>query len=125
MSKAIAFLTFCLMGLLLGTPQLRAQTGSLSASPNPCTIYYTQTLCTAALSWTSQGTTAVQVWVAGDDGVEVLFAAGGSGEGSMNAEWIQAIQSYVFKLYDYSSGSRGALLAGATVTAVTSIRCPP
>ncbi len=125
MSKAIAFLTFCVSGLLLGPPRLLAQTGSLSASPNPCTIYYTQTLCKAALSWSSSGTTAVQVWVAVDGGAEVLFSSGGSGAQAADAEWIQAIKSYVFKLYDYSSGSRGALLASATVTAVTSIRCPP
>ncbi len=125
MAKAIALLTFCVSSLLLGTPQLLAQTGSLDASPDPCTIYHTQALCATTLSWTSRGTTAVQVWVSVDGGVETLFASGGSSRKSMSAEWIQAMKSYVFKFYDYSSGSRGSLLASRRVTAVTSIRCPP
>ena len=126
MTRATSFLTLCVLGVLLGPPQLFAQTGSVGSAPNPCTIYYTQSLCTSTVSWSSQGTTSVQVWVSVDGGSETLFASsGGGGTFPQDASWIQAIHSYVFRLYDYSSGSRGALLASRTVTAITSILCPP
>ena len=124
MTKAIVFPMFCVLGLLAGTPRLFAQTGSISASPNPCTIYHTQSFCAATVSWTSRGTTAVQIWVSAD-GRETLFASHGSGRRSMEAGWIRLMKRYVFKLYDYSSGSRGSLLASTTVTAAMSILCPP
>ena len=126
MTRATSLLTLCVLGALLGTPPLFAQTGSVDSAPNPCIIYFTQSLCTSTVSWSSQGTTSVQVWVSVNGVSESLFASSGSGGAFLqDASWIKAINSYVFRLYDYSSGSRGALLASRTVTAITSIVCPP
>ena len=126
MTRATSLLTLCVLGALLGTPPLFAQTGSVDSAPNPCIIYFTQSLCTSTVSWSSQGTTSVQVWVSVNGGSESLFASSGSGGTfSQDAGWLQAINTYLFKIYDYSSGSRGTLLASRTVTAITSILYPP
>jgi hypothetical protein len=123
--RASATVFLCLGAWLSLAPLASAQSGSISASPNPCTIYYTQTLCTSTISWSSSGTTQVQVWVSLNGGTQSEFAATGSGSGYFQAApWIQP-DTYVFYLYNYSSGSRGALLASVTVTAITSIVCPP
>jgi len=92
-------------------------TGTLSASPNPCVIGSGQSLCTTTLTWSSQGATGIQIWVSQNGGAETSFAAPPPGDGHQDANWITAApDSYVFSLYDYSSGSRGAVLARVTVT---------
>lgn len=102
-----------------------AVTGSISASPNPCLIYYGQWYCSTTVSWSTQGASSVQVWVAVDGGGEVLFAgSGGGGWYSSAANWIQNPSVYVFVLYDYSSGNRGAVLGTSVVTANRSDACP-
>lgn len=98
-----------------------AQTGSISGSLNPCTIAGGGTICTSTISWNSSGTTAVDVWVSQNGGSEVLFGSSGPGLNSAAAPWIGASNSYAFNLYDYSSGSRGAMLASTTVTGVYSV----
>lgn len=111
--------------VLFSTP-LFAQTGTITADPNPCEVYLMQDLCTARITWSTQGASYVQVWVQGS-GAEQLFAAsGGGGPVYADAPWIsQEGGNYVFRLYDYSSGSRGALLGSVTVTAFRSLRCEP
>ena len=94
-----------------------AQSGSISGNPNPCTITPDISACTSSFLWFSQNTSYVQVWVSGG-GSELLFAASGPGNASQDAIWITPPPSYgLFGLYDYSTGSRGALLGSTTVTA--------
>ena len=61
-TKAVC-LVLSILGIFLGTPQLFAQTGSISASPNPCAISAGQNSCTSTLRWTAQNTTQVKVFV--------------------------------------------------------------
>jgi hypothetical protein len=107
----------------LGTASLplAAQSGWISASPNPCVIPQGQSSCTTTLTWSSSQTQLVQVWVSVSGGSEVLFASsGGGGPHSQSAPWIQASGLiYSFRLYNYSSGTRGALLSLIEVTAVS------
>lgn len=70
------------------TPNLRIPTmsGSISASPNPCTIYRGEGTCTSRLTWSSTWSEA-KVWVSNIDGSGmVLFADGQSG--GQSASWI-------------------------------------
>ena len=106
---------------LLFAPLAHAQTGMVSPSPSNCTIPGGSITCSSLISWTSSGTTAVEVWVSVNGGTETLFGSSGSGPDSENATWIQASMSYAFNLYDYSSGSRGSLLSTTTVTGSYSI----
>jgi len=95
-----------------------AQSGAISANPNPCTIAGGQSVCTTTISWYSQGVSQVEVWVSLNGAPESEFAlTSAGGTYYEDAPWIQGPpNSYVFNLYDYSSGSRGALLASKTVT---------
>ena len=120
--RSLLLLVACLAGVFLFAPQAYAQTGMISASPQNCTIPGGSTVCTSMLSWTSSGTTALQVWLSVNGGTEVEFgSSGGGGYSNDPASWIQASTSYVFNLYDYSSGSRGSLLSSTTVTGSYSI----
>ncbi len=107
---------------------LAAQSGWINASPNPRIIPHGQSLCTTTLTWSSSQTQLVQVWVSVSGGGEVLFASsGGGGPYSQSAPWIQAWgQIYSFRLYNYSTGARGALLSLIDVTAISgpSDPCP-
>jgi len=108
--------------IFIVVPVAQGQTGSVSASLNPCVIAGGGSTCTSRISWTSSGVSAVQVWVADEGGTEVLFAVYGSGAYFQDATWIlPAPHSYVFTLYDYSSGTRGATLGSKTVTGQYSI----
>ena len=92
-----------------------SHTGTISASPNPCTVTTPGGTCTLTLSWSSSAATAAQVWVTDNTGVTQFLFSGLSGSQSLN--WIQALpQRYTFSLYDYSSGSQGALLSSVTVS---------
>lgn len=96
-----------------------APTGSISASPNPCSIPSGESLCTSALSWSSQGSSAIEVVVSQNNGSPALYAiTGGGGPFTGNAPWIQASNTYVFTLYDYSSGSQGPFLGNVEVIGV-------
>jgi hypothetical protein len=82
-----------------------AATGSISASPNPCTIT-TGPFCSSGISWTTQNTAKARVTVQDSvGGGEVSFYAGVSGA-NVAAPWIQGPpHSYTFRLYnDTDSG---------------------
>ena len=62
--------------------------GSLSATPNPCSIPSGSSTCTSSIGWVSSATNA-QVWVTGlDNANPQLFA--GAKSGSQSAPWINA-----------------------------------
>jgi hypothetical protein len=82
--------------------------GSLSANPNPCTGAASSS-CNSTISWTTSNVTAAQVFVNGSP-----FAAGTSG--SQDDPAVPVGGSVTFDLYDYSSGSPGALLSSITVS---------
>jgi hypothetical protein len=111
------------MGALMFALAVYAQSGTVSGSPNPCTIAGGQTVCTTTISWFSQGSSQVQVWISLNGAPESEFAlTSAGGPYSQAASWIQGPpNSYVFNLYDYSSGIRGARLASTTVTGVYAI----
>lgn len=70
------------------TPNLRptTMTGTLSANPNPCSIYLGEGVCTSRLSWSTTAGDA-QVWASSPDGSGMaLFAQARSGNQSAN--WI-------------------------------------
>jgi len=118
---------FCFLKLAFFVPSAYSQSGSISAAPNPCTIYYGQIVCSSTIFWSSQNTSVVQVWISFNGGAETNFASSGSGGTySQSAPWIQQAppNTYVFRLYDYSTGSRGALLGSTNVFANTSPACP-
>jgi hypothetical protein len=122
-AKHAPSLLVCLVAGLVFVPYADAQSGMISGSPNPCIIAGGQSLCTSTISWSSSGTSQVQVWVSVNGGAESNFGTTGvGGPYSEDAPWIQGPpNSYVFNLYDYSSGSRGALLASTSVTGTYSI----
>lgn len=96
----------------------QSSSGTITASPNPCTIPAGSSLCTTTISWQTQNATMAEVTVQdGLGGSENLF--GRAPSGSYAAPWIPAPpHSAVFTLYDTSSGSR-VRLASVTVTATT------
>jgi hypothetical protein len=93
-------------------------TGTISASPNPCTITAGNTTCTSNISWNTTNAPGAVVYI--QTGQE--FAAGASG--SSNATWINA-SGYTFSLYSDTTksdllappvtvtGNGGALTVGA------------
>ena len=108
----------------LGILQAHARaegSGTIAANPNPCTIAKGQSVCTSYLTWTTQGITHARVYVLdthkkGKEEQEFGTSLDCSGE-KCKAPWIEKGRSYVFTLYDYSSGHRGAALSSVTVTA--------
>ena len=106
-----------MLGPFLAAPQLSAQTGSISASPNPCQIAAGKRTCTTTLSWSATGASRLRVMVSHNGRTAGNFATSGS-SGSQSASWIQAAPShtYTFYLYDYSGGSLGSRLGSVTVT---------
>lgn len=123
MSRKTVF-ACCVATLILFAPHLRAQTGTISADPNPCEIYLIQDLCLSTISWSSQAVSLVEVWVATSAGESLFATTGRGGPIQKAAPWIQD-QDYTFSLYDYSSGARGVLLASVTVRGQRSLRCEP
>jgi hypothetical protein len=92
-------------------------TGSIAATPNPCMAGAGGAACTSAITWTTQNVTQARVYVS-VNGSETLFAtATACGGQACAAPWIQPGVSYVFTLYDYSTGSRGATLGSVGVSA--------
>jgi hypothetical protein len=95
-------------------------TGAISANPNPCEIVPGAHDCTTYLTWSTQGAQKARVYVRAE-------GKGGTPEREFGAEpacakctasWIEAGAQYVFTLVDFSTGSRGAVLATVTVTAL-------
>ncbi len=93
-----------------GTPS-----GTLAASPNPCQVAINNPTCTISLTWTTQNVSAAQIWYTATIGPETPVTSG------LNGTWPVAVQAlpqqYVFHLWDYSSGSRGAELRTVSVSA--------
>ncbi len=93
--------------------QNQNHTGTITASPNPCIIPAGQNVCTSGIGWsTAGGVTHAVVYV---DGSEMADATSGNASANQ-ANWITAGHTFVFTLYDYSSGSRGAALDSVSVT---------
>ena len=102
-------------------------TGTISASPNPCTIAVSARTCTTTLKWSGSGTTGLWVKVSHNGSTPGSFASSGR-RGSQSASWIQRspTHSYVFHLYDYENRVQGARLAsvhvrGAKVPVINSL----
>ena len=96
--------------------------GTISASPNPCTIAEGRSTCTSTIRWTIQNTTMARMFYSHNGARERYFTLV-RGDGSRPVPWIKGPPNeYVFSLYDYTGGARGALLASVTVTGT---RAPP
>ena len=123
---AISAWILCVLGSVLAAPQLLAQTGSISASPNPCTIASGKSTCTTTLSWSATGISRLRVQVSHNGAAATNFATSGS-SGSQSASWIQAAPShtYTFSLHDYSGGSVGTRLDSVTVTGKAATKPKP
>ncbi len=107
----------------------RMPTGTLTASPNPCTIAAGQTTCSTTLSWTSSDTTAVQVrrirpQQGSTPSINEIVVRSGSPDGQTTFSEINLTDS-PFYLYDYSSGSRGNQLATVTVKGIKVLSLSP
>ncbi len=99
-------------------------TGTISASPNPCTIAASASSCTTTLTWSGSGTTGLWVKVSHNGSDPPGSFASSGRTGSQPASWIQQspAHSYVFYLYDYENRVQGAQLASVTVRGV---KAPP
>lgn len=82
--------------------------GSLNANPNPC-AGFSGGSCDSTITWTTNNVSAAEVFVNGS-----LFATGISG--SQDDPAIPVSGSATFDLYNYSSGSQGALLSTISVS---------
>lgn len=106
---------------LLQAHALAAASGTIGADPNPCSISAGKAACTTYVTWTTQGVTRARVYVVdkhkkGKEEQEFGTSLECAGQ-KCHAPWIEKGRNYVFTLYDYSSGSRGAALSTVTVTA--------
>ncbi len=98
--------------------------GTIAANPNPMQVCDGSGTGQTLISWTSTGTTSVEVHVGSPSGG--LFAASGSGAGSANTgKWVH--EGTTFYLQDVSGGlPLTAANTLAIVTAdVTTSGCPP
>ena len=93
--------------------------GTISASPNPCTIAVSATTCTTTLRWSGSGTTGLLVRVSHNGAASTVVSSSGR-TGSTSPSWIQRspTHSYVFYLYDYEARVQGAQLDSVTVRGV-------
>lgn len=110
----------CLIPIILLAPAWAAS-GTIAVNPSPCTIQRGAHDCTVYVTWSTQGAAHARVFVTtlgkGQE-QEKEFANARVCEGQQcPANWIEAGTNYEFTLYDYSTGSRGAVLASAGVTA--------
>ena len=89
-------------------------TGTISASPNPCSIPSGQSTCSTTISWSSSN--AATPWVCVDTG------GGNKGvwqatSGSEVAPWITTASDFLFTLYDGTNGCGNTQLAQVRVKA--------
>jgi hypothetical protein len=106
---------------ILQAHALAEVSGTIAANPNPCTIARSASTCTSYITWTTQGVTRARVYLVdmhkkGKEEQEFGTSLDCKGE-RCRAPWIKQGNNYVFTLYDYSSGKRGAALSSVTVTA--------
>ena len=94
--------------------------GTITANPNPCVIPAGKIMCTSHITWSTKGATHAMVFVMAPHRTgkrETEFGNSLTCESEKcRAPWIEKEKSYVFTLYDYSSGKRGRVLASVTVT---------
>jgi hypothetical protein len=99
-------------------------TGSISASPNPCSIPGGQTLCSTTVSWTTSGWTTTpgpgtDVYVTNSiTNQKQLFAQSGA-TGSSTAPWIQANTQYTFELFAKGNKISQVIVTGSGAGATT------
>ena len=96
--KRIAALILCVLGPVLATPQLLAQTGTISASPNPCTIAAGSSTCTTTLTWSATGTRGLLVRVSHNGRPSTVVSSSGA-RGSTSPSWIQAAPAHTYTFY--------------------------
>jgi hypothetical protein len=106
---------------ILQVHALAQPSGTIGADPNPCTIERGKTTCTSHITWTTHGVARARVIVMdahkrGEREQEFGTSLECAGR-NCRAPWIEKGNEYVFTLYDYSSGHRGAALSSVTVTA--------
>jgi hypothetical protein len=96
-----------------------AATGTIAATPNPCSVQAGAKTCTIYITWTTQGAKHARVYVVDQHKKgkeEQEFSTMTSCQGQRcKAPWVEKGATYVFTLYDYSSGSRGSALDSVTV----------
>src|SRR5579863_9462681 len=96
--------------LALGFFQVSAQaaSGTIAATPNPCPVPAGAKACTVFITWSTQGAKHARVYVVDQHKKgkqEQEFGTMTSCEGERcKAPWIEKGATYVFTLYDYSSG---------------------
>jgi hypothetical protein len=103
-------------------PQNKTERGTLTAEPNPITVCDGSRTGVTTLTWTSTGTTAVEIHVGKPDG-DLFMRTGPSGTGTTH-KWVG--NGMVFYLQDVSGGrplTRENTLATITVN-VTDTGCP-
>lgn len=105
---------------ILQTYALGQVSGTIAANPNPCTVAKGKSVCTSYITWTTQGVTRARVYLVdmhkkGKEEQQFGTTLECNGE-KCRAPWIEKGNNYVFTLYDYSSGKRGAALSSVTVT---------
>jgi len=95
-----------------------AGTGTITAEPNPCRVEAGKLHCTTYLSWSTEGVKDARVLVKreGKERAPEREFATGRTQRKVPADWIAEGTRYLFTLYDFSAGSKGAALASVTVT---------
>ena len=106
---------------ILQAHALAQVSGTIAANPNPCSVEKGKSVCTSYITWTTVGVTRARVYLVdmhkqGKQEQEFGTTLDCGGE-KCRAPWIRKGNNYVFTLYDYSSGNRGAALSSVTVTA--------
>ena len=106
---------------ILQVHALAQVSGTINAEPNPCTVERGRTACTSHITWTTQGVARAKVIVMdehrrGEREQEFGTTLECTGR-RCRAPWIEKGNQYIFTLYDYSSGHRGAALSSVKVTA--------
>jgi hypothetical protein len=119
MTKLCPVVPATVLGIFILLGPVRAATGTITASPNPCNPAPATKICTANISWSTQGVKHARVFVRAIG--NKLFPEKEFGTGPScsrcEANWIEPGTEYVFLLVDFSNGTRGAELATVTVTA--------
>jgi len=106
------------MALLAVAGPAFAATGTITAEPNPCRVEVGKLHCTTYLSWSTEGVKDARVYVKREGrerSPEREFAIGHNRQ-KVPADWIGEGTRYLFTLYDFSTGGKGAALASVTVT---------
>jgi len=122
MKRGLLFLVPAMAMSFVGHALAADPSGVINAEPNPCRIKPGEKECTTYLTWTTQNVKHARVMVKseGKEGEKVREFSGSLSCESQRcpAPWIRPDTRYVFRLYDFSSGTQGRELNLVTVTAV-------